>query len=519
MLWGVTKGQFPYQWCQGCGVVRSKTYHILVKSGAPIAPDNRLCGQCIDHREARRRIRKTSREGLIVESLDRKVQTQDVLREEIREGYRLAEPPAKVDEKRGLVYKQPREITTSATRPVNTHPKELKNKELSSSEIDGLVPNDEGIQPHISPHEEQGHPRQNRARVLQRRRPRNISKLHWAALNASPLCRNEVERNPGGGRYDSGGASLSTSSEGDSLSNLSMAPMHLAATDRPSQQNYQENTPQTPNPTYYQSSPDDNASLPSPPKRQRSSLYSSPPFSPSSTDDVFSANSATAATQDSRSSKIVAPVSTSPSASPITKGLAGLFFSQNPGAESRMNNALGLTPSPPQRVSRRRNRGRAVLPTSSESSSDYTKYRPAIKSPLSKYPPVTAESFAPEMSLAQVAAPVGYPGNGKNHGNNNNRSTPKRKRSEQRFLYSRDDSVEETEEEEFIPDPVKLAEAQERMMKNGEWAVNGDGSPPQRRKLPQDGIVRRMSELDAMFAEDGDRAVEVGSELAWKIEG
>lgn len=70
----------------------------------------------------------------------------------------------------------------------------------------------------------------------------------------------------------------------------------------------------------------------------------------------------------------------------------------------------------------------------------------------------------------------------------------------------------------FIPDVAKLAESYERMKQYEGQAFGSFGSPTRRRELPEGGVVRRMSELDALFEEDGDRVVEVDSDLAWKIE-
>lgn len=70
----------------------------------------------------------------------------------------------------------------------------------------------------------------------------------------------------------------------------------------------------------------------------------------------------------------------------------------------------------------------------------------------------------------------------------------------------------------FILDVVKFVEFYERMKQYEGQVFGSFGLLIWRRELLKGGVVRSMSELDVLFEEDGDRVVEVDSDLVWKIE-
>ncbi|KAK0737629.1 hypothetical protein B0T21DRAFT_383563 [Apiosordaria backusii] len=560
-------------------------YHTLVKSGVPIAPDSRYCAQCIDSREAKRQMRKTSRESMIVEGLDRKVQSQEKLREDAQDVYRLEELPARINERKGLAYSySPSEVNslgasnsrrqlsntsaTSSSNPVNTHVRQLKEKGDSPSEKNEPQHPNKDCQHCQFPDEAHENRKRGRERLLlpPGRRPDGITKWYWAAIHASTSDSNGVNLESTEAIDYRGESSSGRNRREKSLSNVSMEHMQLATTDcsisssssSPTWQNEIKSSgslrhvdlSQSPsassaslrqsNPEYaifpsasasqkhspstrtsLQGRPDNGVLSFSPPKWQRSSTQRHSDFPPNSEDDIFSTGTPTKPAHDhhpKHNFKVASSVLTDPSTSPIRQGISNLFFALNPSAEAKMTRDLGFAPTSPRKSLSPQNRRRRS-PATSSPTSWINKYEPKIRSPLSKSFSAAADtSCFLESSVPSSPTPFSSPGNAA-VGDENNLRITKRKRSKPKFRQQdKDVDMEDGEEELFIPSPTKLAEAQERMKQYGGWSINNDVSPTPARELPQDGIARRMSELDAMFEADGGRVVEVNDELAEKLE-
>ncbi|CAP64954.1 uncharacterized protein PODANS_1_13450 [Podospora anserina S mat+] len=533
---------------------------VLVKSGAPLTPLQLFCKQCVDMREAKRRTRKTGRESVILESLDRKIQRQESLREDAQEGFKMEELPAEMGERRGLISTDRSAgaislgvSTSSLDKLADVIPKQLGVKERDFDAVEGynLDSNRHGDRHFPAGTQEKGMDGRERLPLTSGRKPKGVSKLHFAALHRSRSEHQIANLESGVERHSLVADSSKSKQHERSLSKTSLEPMTLGSS---SSATSSRRLPSASLRTLeaYRSPPQSNRGsvgslksssqvntppevvtgkniLPSPPKRQRQSSHNPSRFRVNLKDEL-SPPSAPISLGNKQTPgpnpKSSAPSSSSsPSTSPTTRGLSGLYFAPNLGAESKVNRDLGFkTPSPPSsspvREPRSRRHRAIIRARAAVLSLRTTPHAPFTRSPLRRSFPVAApESTATQIPTSEPgdrgsATPFRSPGNREGKVN----STPKRKRSEPLLHYQQYAGGEESEEEMFIPDVAKLAESYERMKQYEGQAFGSFGSPTRRRELPKGGVVRSMSELDALFEEDGDRVVEVDSDLAWKIE-
>ncbi|KAK4648831.1 uncharacterized protein QC761_113450 [Podospora bellae-mahoneyi] len=474
---------------------------VLVKSGAPLTPLQLFCKR------------------VILESVDRKIQRQESLREDAQEGFKLEELPAEMGERRGLISTDRSAgaislgvTTSSLDKLADVIPKQLGVKERDFDAVEGynLHSNRHGNRHFSAGTQEKGMDGRERLPLTSERKPKGIRTPNresriWARETFLVTTREVIVENQPGAH-----ASWLLL-----LRNIVKEAIYCQSADfrglpQPSakQSLFRRkfevllSTAVKPQPLPFQRQPKGRIIPPSAPISLGNKQTPGP------------------------NPKSSAPSSSSsPWTSPTTRGLSGLYFALNLGAESKVNRDLGFKPpsppsSSPVREPRSRRHRAIIRARAAVLSPRATPHAPFTRSPLRRSLSVVApESTATEIPTSEPgdrgsATPFRSPGNREGKVN----STPKRKRSEPLLHYQQYAGGKESEEEMFIPDVAKLAETYEKMKQYEGQAFGSFGSPTRRKELPEGGVVRRVSELDALFEEDGDRVVEVDSDLAWKIE-